>query len=82
MVISDARFAAALADERGEVFKFDDIGCMQIFEKKNNTKPRYAWVHDYESQQWIAARDAILSHSGEIITPMGYGIIAKERRRE
>ena len=82
MIITDPRFASAIVDENGEVMKFDDIGCMQNFTKENNTKPKYAWVHDYETEEWILHDDAILTRSEEIVTPMGYGILAIKRREK
>ena len=82
MMIAEARFAAALVDENNRVFKFDDIGCMQNFIKKNNTKPGYAWVHDTQTEEWLDLNHATLTHSEEIVTPMGYGIIAQKRREK
>ena len=78
MIIGEARFAAALVDENNGVYKFDDIGCMQNFIKKNNSKPNVAWVHDFQTEEWLNLNQAILTHSEKTVTPMGSGIIARK----
>ena len=75
MVIAEERFAASLTDQGGSVFKFDDIGCLLTFMKKQNVLPESAWVHDESSGSWMDARGAFYAFSSEI-SPMGYGILA------
>ena len=76
MIIGDKRFAAAFISEDGEVFKFDDIGCMRTYEEKNKVLPKNSWVHDYQSEQWVVKEQAIFVFSKQLVTPMGYEIAA------
>lgn len=75
MIISEPKFAAALHDGR-EWKKFDDIGCLEIYQDKGWMRGT-AWVHDYTTETWIEKDAAIILVSDEIRTPMGYGKIAK-----
>nr|WP_290669784.1 nitrous oxide reductase accessory protein NosL [Ardenticatena sp.] len=76
MLIQDKRFAAAYITEDGQSYRFDDIGDMLMHMHKNNVQNATAWVHDYQSQEWIRADDATFVHTPAIATPMGYGLIA------
>ncbi len=80
MVISDERFAAAFSDQESEFFKFDDIGCMRLYQEKNKVIPKYAWVHDYENQAWMEVSKSVFVRSIQIMTPMGSGVIAFSNR--
>jgi hypothetical protein len=76
MSIGDDRFAAQVrggADNK--LYRFDDIGCAVIWLEqqpwKDDAKTEI-WVSDYQSKEWIDARQAgfiQLMHS-----PMGYGL--------
>ena len=76
MIIGDEKFAAALKDKENNIFKFDDIGCLKAYEKKHELKGVYAWVHDYQSGEWIESSKAFFVHSSQLVSPMGYGIAA------
>ena len=76
MIISDKRFAAAFITTDGETIKFDDIGCLRVYERKHAVMPQQAWVHDYLSEDWIEQAKAVFVHSEAMVTPMGYGIAA------
>jgi copper chaperone NosL len=81
MIISDARFAAGYAHEitpgRYQSKAFDDIGDMLVHARKNpNDKVSVWYVHDYESEEWLDASEAIFVISPDLPTPMGYGILA------
>ena len=76
MIIGDKRFAGAFITTDGETIKFDDIGCMRVYERKHGVMPRHAWVHDYPSEAWIDQTKAVFVHSAAMVTPMGYGIAA------
>lgn len=48
MTIMDKRFAAELIDDKGKVFKFDDIICMRQFMKATPQSPKnLCFVNDY-----------------------------------
>jgi copper chaperone NosL len=78
MSISEKQYAAELIDRDGEVFKFDDIGCMANFrkEKKNDGSIRATFVMDFERREWLRADDAFYVRSAELKTPMSGGIVA------
>jgi copper chaperone NosL len=81
MIISDVQFAAAWRGPSGGEQHFDDIGCMvsQARERPPAADSRY-WVHDYESEAWLTARDAFYIVSAKINSPMGYGVAASGTR--
>lgn len=83
MAISEKQYAAEFINRDGDVFKFDDIGCMAnyIAEKKVEDIAAY-YVMDFDSKQWLKAEEANFVSSSKFHTPMGGGIVAfKDRSR-
>lgn len=78
MAISEKRYAAQLLDSEGQVFKFDDIGCMANFMQRNDIdgKSVARFVMDFDERIWIKAEDAYYVESSEVTTPMNGGVIA------
>src|SRR5690242_7074487 len=78
MSISEKRYAAELIDEDGEVFKFDDIGCMANFikQKRNKATVHACFVMDFDRREWLKAENAFYVRSSELRTPMNGGIVA------
>jgi len=76
MSISEKRYAAELIDEQGEVFKFDDIGCMANFVKRNTAKVHATFVMDFDRREWLKAENAFYVRSSELKPPMNGGIVA------
>ena len=78
MSISEKRYAAELIDSDGQVFKFDDIGCMGNFikQKRLNSSISAAFVIDFERREWLKAEKAAYVRSSEFKTPMNGGIVA------
>ncbi|MBI5032059.1 MAG: nitrous oxide reductase accessory protein NosL [Chloroflexi bacterium] len=77
MIISDAKFAAATQSIDGKTYKFDDVGEMFAYHAKHPEIQVRAWfVHDYDSQKWIAGATAFYVISKEIKSPMGTGVVA------
>ena len=78
MSISEKRYAAELIDDTGQVFKFDDIGCMANFinQKRNNAPTAATFVMDFESREWMKAENAFYVRSAELKTPMNNGLVA------
>jgi len=77
MVVSDRQNSVQVRDPKGKTYMFDDIGCMVLWFKKNNTpwqKEATIWVNDVDTGEWIDARTAIYN-SGNT-TPMAYGFSA------
>lgn len=78
MAISEKQYAAEMIDSDGQVFKFDDIGCLLNFIKKGsiNVSGASLFVMDFDQRQWIKADDAYYLKSPGVTTPMNGGIIA------
>lgn len=77
MLISDAKFAAATAEEDGAAHQFDDIGdLVSYYAKHADAKVKAYFVHDYPSEKWLRAENAYFVQSDQIQTPMAHGIAA------
>lgn len=76
MIIGDRSFAAASVDEEGEVYKFDDIGCLKKFAKRHVSSGQNMWVHDFTSQDLVSAQSVFYVRSAELKSPMGHGVAA------
>ena len=80
MVISDLRYAAAVADDAdGEpgVYLFDDLGCLVRWELGHPPGThRRRWVHDRAAGDWIDAGSARYARDDAWVTPMGSGLAA------
>jgi copper chaperone NosL len=76
MAVSDRRFAAEIITQETEVFKFDDIGCMEDFkEKAVDLRAAATFVVDYESGAWISFDGSTIVQT-DVFTPMGSGKVA------
>jgi copper chaperone NosL len=78
MAISEKRFAAELILADETILKFDDIGCMLNYQKRNSNarNPTAVYVVDSETKKWIKAQDAFFGRPPNTKTPMGSGIVA------
>ena len=78
MAISEKQFAGELIDAESQAFKFDDLGCLANFIKKqkNSTQPAAYFVMDFENREWVKAESAFYVRTSEVSTPMNGGIIA------
>ena len=79
MIISEQKYSAQYILPDGTVKKFDDIGCMIDYIKKTKDeidRISTIYVRDFESNNWINAKNAYFIYNRQIKTPMGYGIIA------
>lgn len=76
MSVSNPAFASEIISQEDEVFKFDDLACLEKFRKKRNeVKIASIFVKDYESRQWLRYETSVMIQTG-IETPMGSGRIA------
>ncbi len=75
MVITDERFAAGYYSADGDARKFDDLGDLVQFMRKQQEAPALVWVHDYETRQWLSASDATYVVGPEVQGPH-HGIAA------
>lgn len=76
MGITDQRFAVQAISPQGDVFWFDDIGCLVEFMNYPEWKDKQMdkgmiWIGDMNTGKWIDARKA--KYVFGIETPMGYG---------
>lgn len=78
MAISEKQYAAELIDSDGQVMKFDDIGCLLNFIKRNSIAVAGVslFVMDFDQRQWVKAENAYYVKSPGVMTPMNGGIIA------
>lgn len=78
MAISEKRFASELLTQDGEVFKFDDIGCMLRFRKSHGHPESVVatFVVDYDTREWIKSEEAYFVKSTVFKTPMGGNVVA------
>ncbi len=77
MLISDAKFAAATIDLKGNARKFDDIGGMLVYHMEHpEAQVRAYFVHDYDTQTWLRGETAFYVRSPQIHSPMNDGIAA------
>lgn len=76
MIISEPRFASGYWVGE-EDWLFDDIGGMMVFASMSgDIESMSAWVHDYDSEEWMKAEDASYVMEPSIQTPMAFGIAA------
>ncbi len=77
MIISDAKFAAATIDLKGNAHKFDDVGGMLLYHMDHPaSQVRAYFVHDYNTQTWLRGETAFYVRSPQIQSPMNDGIAA------
>jgi copper chaperone NosL len=76
MAVSDERFASEIITADGDVFKFDDLGCLWKFRKgEAGSHPAAIFVKDFETKEWVPyARAAIVT--ADVATPMASGMVA------
>ena len=76
MIINEARYAAAYVKPDGEARRFDDIGGMVAYLDEVAEDVAVFWVHDYDTEEWLKADEAFYVESDDLVTPMGFGIVA------
>lgn len=78
MSISEGNFAAELITQKGRIYKFDDVLCMNLFISENqDSKVSKLYVGDYlKKNELIDAETAWYVHSEKIKSPMNGHIAA------
>lgn len=77
MAIANNRYATQIVTKDGQVFKFDDIGCMNQWMTDHGTDSvGAAYVRDYHSEKWIKMEDAYYVYDASFQTPMAYGVLS------
>jgi copper chaperone NosL len=76
MAISEHVFASEMIMADGEVFKFDDLSCLEKFrEKSAGRKIAATFVKDYETKKWLPYERSVIVQTS-LKTPMGSGKVA------
>lgn len=76
MIVSDDRHAAEVVTSPGVATIYDDVGCLLTKVAGSRPDPRSIFVRAFDRDAWLRADDALLVHSAEIASPMGYGFSA------
>ncbi|MBA4536729.1 nitrous oxide reductase accessory protein NosL [Bacillus aquiflavi] len=82
MSIASEMYATQLMMKDGEVYKFDDIGCMIEFIEKDQKDGDLAkkYVRDVETGEWVELDKAYHVYDPDIWTPMANGVISFETK--
>lgn len=76
MAVSDHRCASEIIAESREVFKFDDVSCLEAYRSgRRDLKIAAVFVMDYETKAWLPWEKAVIVTTG-VFTPMGSGRVA------
>ena len=82
MVVSDRKNTVQVREPRtGKSYMFDDLGCMVLWFKENNTtwqNQATVWITDVTTGKWIDAKKAF--YDTKNITPMAYGFSAHKTK--
>lgn len=76
MIIADDRFGAQLHDRSAPVALFDDVGCLRAFVVERSYALEGVFVRSFDTRGWISGEHAWVVESGELRSPMGYGVAA------
>jgi len=73
MAISERKYAVEGITKDNKVYKFDDIGCLILWQKLEHPEIRFTkiWITDAKTGKWIDAKTA--KYSVINLTPMAYG---------
>lgn len=76
MAISQQAFAAEIITKAEEVFKFDELGCLEKFrERSAEFEIAAVFVKDYQTKAWLRFERSVIMQTS-LQTPMGSGKIA------
>ena len=82
MIISEKRFASAYRTYDNILRKFDDLGCAVLHRAEQDEEIKQFWTYDYEETDWVDRAQAFFVHSKDLLTPMGYGIVAVKTEKK
>ncbi len=81
MAISQLEFASEIVTPSGEVYKFDDIGCMIEFANdKKLPEGSVMFVRDFYTKEWVKIENALFVRSEKIQTSMNYFVVTFKTR--
>jgi len=73
MLLSEPRHAAEIVGAQGDVWFFDDPGCLFGWQADNQPAIHRMWFHG-EGEAWLASSEVAFVRGGP--TPMGSGLVA------
>ncbi len=78
MTIADERFGAELMNDKGKVFKFDDLSCMLNYKEENSsTEFKGYYISNYLApHQLLDLRSSFIIEGASIASPMGGNMAA------
>ena len=78
MGIEDPKFATELITEKGRIYKFDDLNCMQSYATENAEQVGQAklFVPDFLTNELFPLEKATLITGGAIKSPMNGNVAA------
>jgi copper chaperone NosL len=78
MAISDPRFACQLQTSDGDVYDFDDPGCLLTFLHRHRPRVHAIYFHALDGDAWLKHPQVAFVRGQQ--TPMGYGLGAVAAR--
>ena len=84
MGIEDPKFATELITEKGRIYKFDDLNCMQSYATENAEQVGQAklYVPDFITNELFPLEKATLITGGAIKSPMNGNVAAFKNKNE
>lgn len=76
MILSEAGFAGEIRDRRGQLSKYDDLGCLVLAIRTEHHEIPEAWVEDHDTHELVPLLAATLVRGKDLATPMHHGIVA------
>jgi len=83
MTVANDQYATEVMTKDGKAHKFDDIGDLFVWTKKNglnNVEARF--VRDYHSKEWIKLEDASYVYDKSFKTPMAFGVVSFKEKKD
>lgn len=82
MSLSNEAYVTQLFSKDGDVFLFDDIGCMFEYVEKDKQIARdnieVEYVRDLKTLDWIEVDKAYYVYNPDVLTPMAFGVVSFE----
>lgn len=83
MQVADNEFATQIVLKDAKVLKFDDLGDLFVWKKRNGVEQIGArFVRDFNSKEWIALENATYVYDKTIRTPMAYGVVSFKEKSD
>lgn len=80
MIVSDERFAAQYHVRGGAPEFFDDLGCLLSRHVGSDCDPAGVFVREFAGNGWVRGDEGFVLRSGDLASPMGYGLAVYAQR--